>query len=145
MQEILRSASLDDAPAMAALFEQLGYPTPVAEIRRRLEGRGSGSDVFVAVDGCDVVGFVAVSVEANFVGKRSCAIGGLVVRDTHRNREIGALLLGAAERWSLERGVALVTVRSNVVRERARRFYERHGYEIAKTQRIFEKRLGRGD
>lgn len=98
--------------------------------------------MFVAVEDSGVVGFIALNVHEDFVGERSCTIGGLVVRDTHRSREIGAQLLDAAERWAHERDVSVVTVRSNAIRERAHRFYERHGYEIVKTQHIFRKRLG---
>lgn len=137
---LIRSASIDDASALAPLFEQLGYPTPVTEIQQRLAARDSMSDVFVALED-GLVGFVAVSAHADFVGSRSCIVGGLVVRDTHRSRTIGAQLLKKAEGWARERGIPLVVVRSNVVRERAHLFYERHGYHIAKTQRIFEKRL----
>jgi GNAT superfamily N-acetyltransferase len=137
---LVRSASIGDASALAPLFDQLGYPTPASEIERRLAARDDDSDVFVAVED-GIVGFVAVSIHADFVGNRSCVVGGLVVRDTRRNRAIGERLLNAAENWALERNVTLVTVRSNVVRERAHGFYERHGYAIAKTQCIFEKRL----
>jgi hypothetical protein len=34
-------------------------------------------------------------------------------------------------------------VRSNVVRERAHAFYQREGFVLIKTQRVFEKPLGR--
>ena len=41
----------------------------------------------------------------------------------------------------LERGLARLRVRSNVIRERAHRFYERVGFEKIKAQAVFEKSL----
>jgi len=34
-------------------------------------------------------------------------------------------------------------VRSNVIRERARHFYERLGYNVSKSQNVFDKLFGR--
>jgi len=34
-----------------------------------------------------------------------------------------------------------MSVRSNVIRDRAHKFYERQGYEHCKTQKAFRKRL----
>jgi len=47
----------------------------------------------------------------------------------------------AAEQWARVHGFALMRVRSNVVRERAHRFYEREGYARVKTQAVFRKAL----
>jgi GNAT superfamily N-acetyltransferase len=54
---------------------------------------------------------------------------------------VGKLLVQAAVRWAAERGYAKVRVRSNVVREDAHRFYEREGFQRAKTQAVFDLRL----
>ena len=57
---------------------------------------------------------------------------------------IGAALLEEVEAWAWARarGCAALRVRSNVVRERAHRFYRRAGFETIKTQHVFEKRIG---
>jgi hypothetical protein len=34
-----------------------------------------------------------------------------------------------------------IRVRSNVARERTRKFYEKHGYVVTKTQNVFDKML----
>ena len=46
-----------------------------------------------------------------------------------------------AETWAAAQGYGLMRVRSNVKRNRARRFYERAGFTVTKRQRNFEKRL----
>jgi GNAT superfamily N-acetyltransferase len=46
-----------------------------------------------------------------------------------------------AEEWAQEKGCESVYVRSNAVRERAHRFYERIGYTNVKTSLTFRKAL----
>jgi GNAT superfamily N-acetyltransferase len=71
-----------------------------------------------------------------------CAeVNGLVVDETQRSAGTGAKLLQAAERWAAEKGCKSMSVRSNVVRERAHEFYLRNGYEHYKTQKAFRKYL----
>ena len=53
----------------------------------------------------------------------------------------GAELLVAAERWAVKNGCKSMSVRSNVIRDRAHAFYLRNGYEHYKTQKAFRKSL----
>jgi GNAT superfamily N-acetyltransferase len=94
---------------------------------------------FVAVEGESLVGFVAVSLSSDFIVGERALILGLVVGEQTRGKGIGADLLRAAESWAFERGAPAVVVRSNVIRDRAHRFYEREGYRRVKSQHIFEK------
>ena len=68
-------------------------------------------------------------------------IGGLVVSGGHREEGIGEALLAACEVWAIGRGHRELRVRSNAVRERAHRFYLRHGYAVEKTSLTFHKAL----
>jgi GNAT superfamily N-acetyltransferase len=68
-------------------------------------------------------------------------ISGLVVDDAWRRRGVGALLMRHAEQWAREQGCKTIRLRSNVIRERAHRFYDRLGYELQKTQKVFRKTL----
>jgi ribosomal protein S18 acetylase RimI-like enzyme len=135
----IRPARPADCGDLVPLFEQLGYPTPSAEIRGRLEACGEGLAVFVAVEDLRTLGFVAVGIQDDFVVAVHATILGLIVAEEARGKGIGAELLNAAQTWAFARGVATVTVRSNVIRERAHRFYERAGYRRFKSQYIFEK------
>ena len=65
----------------------------------------------------------------------------LVVHENARGARVGEALVAEAERWAAGRGCVVMRVRSNVVRERAHRFYERLGYAVFKTQRVFGKDL----
>jgi len=66
-------------------------------------------------------------------------IGGLVVEEGWRGSGIGRRLMQQAEQWAQEQGCWAMHVRSNILRERAHRFYERLGYQSIKTQRVFRR------
>jgi len=58
-----------------------------------------------------------------------------------RSGGVGWLLLEAAEQWARRMRCGVMSLCSNVIRERAHSFYERHGYEHYKTQKAFRKKL----
>ncbi len=136
----IRSARASDVETLALLLEQLGYPADPPEIRARLEGLRDDSRVIVAATERGLLGFVAVEIAPDFIVGKRATILGLVVADGSRSEGIGAALLAAAETWAFEREAALVSVRSNVIRDGAHRFYERQGYRRIKSQHVFEKR-----
>lgn len=113
-------------------------------MKRRLKSIRPQSQhaTFVAADPeCGVVGWLHVSaIPLLEVGLRA-EINGLVVADGQRSRGAGWLLLQEAERWARDHKCKSMSVRSNVIRERAHGFYERHGYEHYKTQKAFRKPL----
>ena len=73
--------------------------------------------------------------------ERRAEVNGLVVDETARSRGGGAVLLAAAEKWARGKRCTSMSVRSNVLRERAHGFYLRNGYEHYKTQKAFRKGL----
>jgi len=88
-----------------------------------------------------VLGWLHISVSPLLEVELRAEVDGLVVDDDERSRGTGALLLHAAEQWARSRGCKYMSVRSNVIRERAHQFYLRHGYEHYKTQKAFRKSL----
>ena len=88
-----------------------------------------------------VIGWVHVSVTPLLEVERRAEVNGLVVDERVRSRGAGARLLDTAERWARKMGCAGMSVRSNVIRERAHRFYLRQGYEHYKTQKALRKTL----
>lgn len=141
----VRRARPDDGPGLAPLTTQLGYPVEEVEQAERL-GRVLGRDdeaVLVAVDTADaVIGWIHVQVRQPLTSPPHAQIAGMVVDEAHRSDGIGATLLAAAEAWAAERGLGSVQVYSRVERERAHRFYERHGYELVKSSRVLRHRIG---
>lgn len=140
----MRPAVAADAAAIAGLASQLGYPSTGEQVSRRLEAlRGApDSAVLVAEAGTgSTLGWIHVSVNRLVESEPDAEIRGLVVDETARSGGVGRHLVEAAESWARNRGFGLISVRSNVIRDRAHRFYERLGYERTKTQHKFRKRL----
>lgn len=140
----IRRAKPSDAIRLAELSTQLGYPTTASETTKRLRKLGPPSltALFVAESPkTGVVGWAHVSVNHLLeVGTRA-ELNGLIVAEGQRSLGAGARLLEAAEGWARKRGCPVMSVRSNVIRERAHKFYERQGYEHYKTQKAFRKTL----
>ena len=140
----IRRAKNGDAARIAELSGQLGYPAKPAEVAQRLRTIKPASHHAVLVAESPerkVIGWLHVSVSPLLEVQLRGEVNGLVVADDERSRGTGALLLHAAEQWARSRGCKNMSVRSNVVRERAHQFYLRHGYEHYKTQKAFRKSL----
>ncbi len=140
----IRRAQAGDAARIAELSGQLGYPATTGQMGARLRGINPASQhaVFVAESPRDgVVGWLHVSRQPLLEVEVRAEVNGLVVAEGQRSLGAGARLLGAAEEWAQKRGCKSMSVRSNVIRERAHKFYERNGYEHYKTQKSFRKPL----
>ena len=143
MRVVVREATDGDADALASLSTQLGYPADTATMRGRLhrvQSQGIGC-VFVAVADDEVVGWTHVVERFHLEDAPFAEIAGLVVDERARSTGVGASLLRAAEAWARDHGFERMRVRSNVIRERAHRFYDREGYAGLKRQVVFEKHL----
>jgi GNAT superfamily N-acetyltransferase len=140
----IRRARSSDAARLAELSGQLGYPASATEITKRLRKLKPASQnaLFVAESAdAGVVGWTHVSVTHLVeVGTRA-ELNGLIVAEGQRSLGAGARLLEAAEDWARKHGCPNMSVRSNVIRDRAHKFYERQGYEHYKTQKAFRKTL----
>jgi GNAT superfamily N-acetyltransferase len=140
----IRRAKSSDAPRLAELTGQLGYPATAAQLKQRLRRiqPASHNAVFVAESSRDgVVGWLHVSKQHLLESEECAELKGLVVAEGQRSLGAGACLLVAAEDWARKHGCRSMSVRSNVIRERAHAFYERNGYEHYKTQKSFRKPL----
>jgi GNAT superfamily N-acetyltransferase len=140
----IRRAKSADASQIAVLAGRLGYPATEAQIRKRFREIKPPfqNAVFVADSAKDgVIGWLHVSKEPLLEAEIRAEVNGLVVTDGQRSLGAGARLLAAAEDWARKHGCKSMSVRSNVIRERAHKFYERNGYEHYKTQKSFRKPL----
>jgi GNAT superfamily N-acetyltransferase len=138
----VREALEGDAERIAALAHQLGYKVNNAHVRSTLETRSADYEIFVAVVArAGVVGWIGVRARQTLTNSRRAEVEGLVVEDEYRGTGVGKRLLERAERWGREHDCVVLRLLTNVVRERAHRFYEREGYELLKTEHLFEKHL----
>ena len=134
----------EDAPRVAELAGELGYPSTAAQILARKSelDRLGQSGIFVA-EGAEggVIGWIIVGEMCSLELDPHAEVKGLVVASEARNRGVGVLLMEAGEAWARARGLREMVLRSNVIRDRAHAFYRRIGYEEQKRQVKFRKRL----
>lgn len=154
----IRPARADDAPQLARLAGELGYPTEADEMRLRLEKITPRADhaVFVAErrtaaseqPGCSsdssdgpLLGWIHVAREIMLESGENAEILGLVVDGRARRDGVGRRLVAVAEEWGRARGLRQIVVRSAVTRDEAHWFYPALGYLLVKTQRKYVKKL----
>ncbi len=140
----IRRAKRTDAAQLAVLSGQLGYPTTTRQMAVRLSGamKDKYAACFVAETKEEgVIGWTHVSVKVLLEVERRAEINGLIVDERVRSRGAGWRLLETAEKWARKMRCKGMSVRSNVLRERAHGFYLAHGYEHYKTQKAFRKKI----
>ena len=142
---VVRPVRAGDAQTVAALCNQLGYPTTPDFVSSGLSELMPDPDHVVLVacrEGTDqVVGFIHGYRRRTLLRAPHVEIAALVVAEGYRGRGAGAQLLGAVEQWSAHRGLAEIMLRANVKRLEAHRFYERQGMVIEKRSTVFTKRV----
>jgi GNAT superfamily N-acetyltransferase len=135
----IRGARPDDAPALAELSTQLGYPSTEQQVRERLSLLEDREREVLVADGPDgVAGFVDVHVQRLVEADPFGEVGGLVVAAPYRGAGVGAALLAAAADWTRARGLERLWIRANLARVGPHEFYEAVGCRVVKDQRVYE-------
>jgi len=140
----IRVARLSDAPQLAPLAGQLGYPSTPEQVSARLRGIFADAEhiIFVAEQqNGEIAGYVDAFLMRTAASDVRAEIAGLVVQEASRSQNIGRMLMARAENWAREKGCSECGLRSNVIREDAHQFYENLGYRVNKTQKSFRKKL----
>ena len=130
----IRQAIEKDIHALAALMDELGYPTSVDEMQKRFENISGHPDyeTFVALVGDDIVGMVGLSKNLLYEKNGCCVrVLALVVNQSHRGKGIGYALMEAAEAWAKQAGAYAMLLNSRRIEERkqAHLFYQKIGFE----------------
>ena len=127
----IRDADERDAPAIASLCGQLGYPTPAEAVvprMDRLREHGQGR-VIVAVFDSSPVGLATIHIR-NMINHEA-PIGQLtllVVDERARGQGVGRVLVAESEAWARARGCKRFVVTTALRRTDAHAFYEKLGY-----------------
>jgi GNAT superfamily N-acetyltransferase len=138
----IREATPNDAPDIAALLDELGYPSSAAQAAERLERIAADPStwVIVAEVESELAGLGALHVQ-NLVERDEpgCQVAGLIVGQRFRRRGIGELLMQALEDEARRRGGKVMVLNTAHRRADAHAFYEALGY--AHTGRRYKKQL----
>ena len=142
MGAAIREAITDDAPSVAALLDELGYPSSPTQARERLERIAADPSMWVLVAEVEseLAGLGALHVQ-NLIERDEpgCEVAGLVVGQRFRRHGIGELLMRALEDEARRRGGKVMVLNTAHRRADAHAFYEALGYEH--TGRRYAKRL----
>jgi len=138
----VREAAATDAPAIAMLLGQLGYPSAADAIPARLAGLAGERRTLALV--AEHEGTVVGLITAHFVAaihadEPLALLTALVVHDGTRGHGVGRALVGRAELWARTLGALRLSVLTATHRQEAHRFYEHLGY--VKTGVRFTKTL----
>lgn len=139
---LLRTAVAADAPRLAELLGQLGYPTDAVSAATRLTRllADPSAAVFVACRDSDVCGLATV--QSHVALNRdapSVQLTLLVVAAGLRGGGVGRALVAAAEDWTRRHGADRLVVTTAAHRAGAHAFYERLGYAL--TGRRYAREL----
>ncbi len=143
MDVSVRDTDAGDAPAIARLLGELGYPASATAMGARIErfARDPASRLQVAdLRAAGVVGLVGTHIVPRLDADAcTCRITDIVVLAAHRRSGIGSALLAAAEREARRAGAPRLDLSSGDWRPDAHAFYASHGFET--RARSFTKRL----
>lgn len=138
----IRIANLSDSKAIQKLNSiELHYDYPLEDTTKKLELILSldWQIIYVAeIDG-QVAGYVQAHKYIGTFGDLFVNIMGLAVSKDFQRNGVGKALMFAAENWAQEIGAEGVRLNSGSERTEAHKFYEKIGYDKAKTQAKFQK------
>jgi GNAT superfamily N-acetyltransferase len=139
----IRQAGLADASALASLATQLGYPSSTLQVENRMTAvlGDPKHHILVACLGDHVVGWAHAYLCCLLETDLYVELGGLVVDESRQGRGVGTKLLEQVEEWAAQMGARAVSVRSNIIRDQAHKFYRARGYGQIKTQHAFRRSL----
>lgn len=106
---------------------------------RDIAEHGAGAVLVAEFSDGGIAGWAHVVPQRRLEHDPNVELAGLIVDQNRRGAGVGAALLRAVETWVREHGFADILVHSNVIRERAHRFYLREGYVEKKRQAVFVK------
>ena len=143
---MLRAATVDDAAAIAGLARQLGYPVAAEVMATRLENLPAETEAVVVATIAGVVrAWMQVGVALSIESQPFVEIRGLVVDTDLRASGLGSQLVEFAKSWAQANHVSSLRVRSNVVRTATHAFYEKRGFIVSKSQKVFSFALPQPD
>ena len=139
----VRDATASDAPAIAPLLGELGYPVGAESLAYRMDRLKGRDDQFVllAEDEIGAVGVLVLHVFPLLAYDHDVGmIMALVVTERARGTGFGRHLIQRAEEIAKSLGAGRLIVNTHVRRADAHAFYERLGFEF--TGRRYVRTIG---
>jgi len=128
----IRPALTSDAPALALLLGELGYPAVDDQVRHRLEIHRAPNSIILVVESDErLVALLSLHLiplmhADGFLGR----VTSLVVSESNRRQGFGRLLVSAAEEYAWSNGCSRMEITSGDHRPDTHVFYEHLGYQV---------------
>lgn len=129
----IRAIRPPDYTDLVKLMSELGYPTTLDELTKRLDllQKHVDYETLAVVKNNQIVGFAGMckALAFEFTGLY-VRITAFVVSTKQRNQGIGTQLLKACEEWAIQQGAVAITLNSGNREERqaVHAFYKSNGY-----------------
>lgn len=139
----LRKMTLSDTEEVARLTAQLGYDVDRDTVNNRLSTLICLTDhqVYVAEEEEGrLAGWVHIYGK-HLIELEYAEIGGLVVDQNYRKRNLGTQLMEKCEQWARANRYKEIRLRSGSQRGVAHRFYQKIGYQNIRSQALFIKSI----
>ena len=114
---------------VALLHTEAGTSVAASEIKLRLEELPREDRLLLAVDGETLLGYAHLRATRDLINKEMAEVVTVVVRQSHRRKEIGRQLVNAAETWARESGFKRLRFRVSDKNQEAHLFLNALGYE----------------
>jgi ribosomal protein S18 acetylase RimI-like enzyme len=149
----IRPARREDAPVLTGLAARLAsFPLPpwrppdsiaradAAAMMEAIDDRKDDNEVVIAERDGAPVGCLHILVMNDFFGVSHGHISVLSTTVEAEGTGVARALMDFAEQWTTSRGLSLMTLNVFAGNERARRFYDRAGFEVEMLK--YAKRIG---
>ncbi|MBM7035605.1 GNAT family N-acetyltransferase [Vibrio ulleungensis] len=135
-----------DIASIHTLTRQWGYSATADQTRVWVQEltESNKHEMFIAKIGTNVAGWLVVEQRIFLASQNKAEIVALVVGEQFRLKGVGQSLVSAAEKWSLDKGLTCIVVRSNINRQESHKFYPNVGFTLVKTSHNYEKTLTEG-
>jgi GNAT superfamily N-acetyltransferase len=127
----IRDIRAADAPGVAPLLGQLGYPSQAGSLPDRMARMALERQAIVVVAELDgrIAGLAAAQIHYAIQADEPQAwLMVLVVDETARGAGVGKALVAHVEAWARREGAHKISLPTHTRRESAHRFYEHLGY-----------------
>jgi GNAT superfamily N-acetyltransferase len=143
MNVIIKEISMEDSPAINHLSNQLGYSISIEDTQNQINKILELRDhlALVAMVETTAIGWIHAFIALRIETKPFVEIGGLVVDENFRNKNVGRKLVDAIAVWCRKESISVLRVRCNAKRTETHVFYKKLNFIETKEQKIFQMNL----
>jgi N-acetylglutamate synthase-like GNAT family acetyltransferase len=138
----IRNVKAVDAPGILKIARELGYPASEKTIKDliKLVTQKNDQQIIIAENDLGLIGYIHVHTLAENDVVRT-EVSGILLPESSRNKGIGSQFLKEAEKWSKNRDIKSICIKTTLIRSEAIAFFKYHGFRLEPAKDIFTKQL----